>query len=259
MIIDSHCHLNMPEFKKDIANVIANAKKSNLEGVLTICTRLEELNEIKSLSDKFKLWYSGGIHPCNIEKNAKINLNVIKKYAKNKNFIGIGETGLDFFHSCDEKIEQIDSFNKHIEIARELDLPVIIHSRSADKETIKIILEQYKIKPFKGLIHCFTASRELALAATSIGLLISIAGIITFKNAESLRETVRAIPINKLLIETDSPYLAPVPFRGKRNEPSYVKHTAQYLANLKNITFMECIKETNKNFYKLFSKAKTIL
>ena len=259
MIIDSHCHLNMPDFKDDIETVIANAKKCNIEGMLTICTKLEELDQIHRLSRKFNLWYSGGIHPCNIIKNVDINLDKIREHSKNSNFIGIGETGLDFFYSKKEKKEQLMSFNKHIEISRELDLPVIIHTRNADKEIISVIKKQYQAKPFKGLIHCFTASKEVAIEAISIGLLISISGIITFKNAIELRNIIREIPLSKLLIETDSPYLAPVPKRGKRNEPSFVKHTADYLANLKEIPIEKCIEKTNENFYKLFSKAKVIL
>ncbi len=259
MIIDSHCHLNMPEFAKDIEKVIKNAKESNLEGMLTICTRLEELEEIKNLSNRFKLWYSGGIHPCNIKKNSKVDLEIIKKHANSSNFIGIGETGLDFYYSKEAKEEQILSFNKHIDVARELDLPVIIHTRSADKETIRVLKEQYQKKPFKGLIHCFTASNELAMEAISLGLLISISGIITFNKAVELRNIIKNIPIGSLLIETDSPYLAPVPNRGKRNEPSNVKYTAKYLANLKEISLDMCIETTNRNFYKLFTKAKAIL
>ena len=259
MIIDSHCHLNMPEFKKDIQEVVKNAKNADLEGMLTICTKLEELEEIKNLSNKFKLWYSGGIHPCNIKKNSILNLEIIKEHAENKNFIGIGETGLDFYYSKEAKEKQLLSFNKHIDIARELNLPVIIHTRSADKETIKVIKEQYQRKPFKGLIHCFTASNELAMEAISIGLLISISGIITFKNAIEIRKIIKNIPLDSLLIETDSPYLAPVPNRGKRNEPSNVKYIAEYLANLKQVSLEMCIEHTKRNFYKLFSKAKAIL
>ncbi len=259
MIVDSHCHLNMPEFRDDIKVVVKNAKESSLEGMLTICTKLEELEEIKNLSDKYRLWYSGGIHPCNIDKNTKINLDILQKHAKNSNFIGIGETGLDFFHSKENKASQLISFNKHIEIARDLDLPIIIHTRSADADTIKVIKTQYKKKPFRGLIHCFTATRELAMEALSIGMLISISGIITFKNAHEIREIVKDIPLTSLLIETDSPYLAPVPNRGKRNEPSFVKHTAQYLAGLKKVSLEECVTKTSTNFYKLFNKAKVIL
>lgn len=259
MIIDSHCHLSMSEFKSDLDLVVNNAKKSNVEGMLTICTKLDELKEIRKISKKYNLWYSAGIHPCNIKKNDKICLNYIKEHSNEDNFIGIGETGLDFYYTNATKEEQINSFNQHIELSRELDRPIIIHTRDADKETIKIIKEQYSKKPFKGVIHCFTGTKELAEEAISIGLLISISGIITFKNASNLREIIKYVPIESLLIETDAPYLAPVPYRGKRNEPSFVKYTAHHLANLKNISYAKCIEYTNKNFYNLFSKAKAIL
>ncbi len=257
MIIDSHCHLNMKEFDQDLDNVILNAKQNNIKGMLTISTNLEEIKNIKKISERFSnIWFSLGIHPNNVDKNY-LNLNaVIDNNIKNKKFIGIGETGLDFYYKNYNKDLQIKSFINHINIARELDLPVIVHTRSADTDTIRILKNEYKRGKFRGLIHCFTASEQLAIEVLAINFYISISGIITFKNADNLRKITKSIPIEKILVETDAPYLSPVPMRGKRNEPSFVSYTAKYLANLLNVTEEELYNKTTNNFFKLFSKAK---
>ena len=257
MIIDSHCHLNMKEFDQDLDNVILNAKQNNIKGMLTISTNLEEIKNIKKISERFSnIWFSLGIHPNNVDKNY-LNLNaVIDNNIKNKKFIGIGETGLDFYYKNYNKDLQIKSFINHINLARELDLPVIVHTRNADKDTISILKNEYKRGKFRGLIHCFTASEELAIEVLAINFYISISGIITFKNADNLRKITKSIPIEKILVETDAPYLSPVPMRGKRNEPSFVSYTAKYLANLLNVPEEELYSKTTKNFFKLFNKAK---
>ncbi len=256
ILIDSHCHLNMKDFDKDLDEVVLNARNNNIGGMLTICTKIEELNKIKEISSKYNIWYSGGVHPHNVSDIELSNINKIYNHSNNSNFIGIGETGLDFYYDNKSRKMQIKSFTKHIKIARELDIPVIVHTRDADRETLKILKNEYCKGKFKCLIHCFTASKEFALEVLNMNFYISISGIITFKNAERLREVVHHIPLDKLLIETDSPYLAPVPNRGKRNEPAFVKDTAKYLANLKEISLEHLVTSTTQNFFKLFHKAK---
>lgn len=256
MIIDSHCHLSMKEFDADLDQVIANAKNNNVLGMLTICTKLDELKQIEKISNKYNIWFSAGVHPHNVSKEQTKNLDSIYTYSERTNLIGIGETGLDFYYETQSKDYQIESFIKHIEIARELDIPVIVHTRDADEETLRVLKNEYKNGKFKCLIHCFTASKDFALEVLKLDFFISISGIVTFKNATQLRETVNIIPLNKMLIETDAPYLAPVPHRGKRNEPAFVKDTAVYLANLKQVSFEKLINCTTRNFFNLFDKAK---
>ena len=256
MLVDSHCHLNMPDFSEDLDTIISNARCNKIDGLLTICTELNELQELKEISKKNRnIWYSGGIHPNNIKENLNDELEVMKNFVSDENFIAIGETGLDYFYANPKKEIQKDSFIKHISLARELNLPIIVHTREADEDTINILKTQYKKGKFKGVIHCFSATQELAMEALDIGFYISVSGIITFKNAESIRDTIKKVPLDKLLVETDAPYLAPVPNRGKRNEPAFVKHTAEYLSHLKKVSFEKLADQTTQNFFNLFNKA----
>ena len=256
MLVDSHCHLNMPELVQDLDKIVFNAKKNKIKGLLTICTKLNELKELAVMSKKHNnIWYSGGIHPLNVDKIYKEELDILLKYSKDKKFIGIGETGLDYYYENPKVEMQKQSFIKHIDIARKLNLPIIVHTRDADTDTIKILKDEYKKKSFKGVIHCFTASEELAIEALKLNFYISVSGIITFKNAENIRQVIKKVPLERLLVETDAPYLAPIPERGKRNEPAFVKHTATYLSDLKSISFNELALQTTKNFYNLFNKA----
>ena len=259
MLVDSHCHLNMSDFSNDLDKILSNAKNNQIDGLLTICTEINELKELKEISKKnSNIWYSGGIHPNNIKEPINNELEIMKNYSSDKNFIAIGETGLDYFYSNQKKEIQKDSFIKHISFARELNLPVIVHTRDADKDTIDILKTQYQKGKFKGVIHCFSATQELAMEALDIGFYISVSGIITFKNAENIRDTIKKVPLNKLLVETDAPYLAPVPKRGKRNEPAFVKHTAEYLSSLKGVSFDKLAKQTTENFFNLFNKATLV-
>ena len=259
MIIDSHCHLNMKDFKKDLDIVVDNAKSNNINGMLTISTMLDDFKMVKDISNKYQnIWYSLGIHPHNVDEKYKDVYKEVLKHKNDKKFIAIGETGLDYYYENSDKELQKSSFINHINIARETKLPIIIHTRDADLDTIKILKKEYSKGNFSGLIHCFTATQELAEEVLSLGLYISISGIVTFKNAENLRNIVKNIPLNRLLIETDAPYLAPVPMRGKRNEPAFVYHTANFLAELLNIKPLELYDITTKNFLNLFTKAVII-
>ena len=259
MIIDSHCHLNMKDFNGDLTEVIVNAKRNSISGMLTISTKIDEFKNISNIAkNNQNIWYSLGIHPHNVDESINNIENIVENYKQDKKFIGIGETGLDYFYKNTNKDLQIQSFIKHIQLSRDTNLPIIVHTREADKDTIRILKDEYRKEPFNGLIHCFTATQELADEVLKLGFFISISGIITFKNAEPLRKVVKSIPKDRLLVETDAPYLSPVPLRGKRNEPANVIHTANSLAHLLNIPKAELYEQTTANFFNLFSKAELI-
>ena len=257
MIIDSHCHLDFKEFKDDLNSILTNAKNNDILGMQTICTKISEFPKILNISEQYpNIWCSIGTHPHNAEEEIHISKKTMIEMCKNKNVIGIGETGLDYYYENSKKDSQIKSLYKHIEVSRETNLPLIIHARDADNDIIDILTEEYKKQKFTGVIHCFTASQELAAAALSIGFYISFSGIITFKNAEKIRKSCEIIPINKILVETDAPFLAPMPYRGKRNEPAYITETIKKVAEIKNISLEDTTKFTTNNFFNLFNKAK---
>lgn len=257
MIIDSHCHLNMKDFKGDLPIIIKNAKDNNISGMLTISTKIEEFEYVSKIAENNNnIWYSLGIHPHNVDNNFEDLEKTVDNFKLDKKFIGIGETGLDYFYENSNRKIQIESFINHIELSRKTNLPVIVHTRDADKDTIAILKSEYKRKPFRGLIHCFTATEELANEAMKLGFFISISGIITFKNAQVLRDVVKKIPLERLLVETDAPYLSPEPLRGKRNEPANVMYTANYLANMLRIPAKKLYERTTNNFFNLFDKAE---
>ena len=253
-MIDSHCHLDHDPLFKNIDDIIKRSRDVGIEKLLTICTTLESFKKIKLLINKDKMIYGTyGIHPHEA-KNDKISSDIIIKEIKQTNrIIGIGETGLDFFYNHSDKDDQIRSFEEHIKASIILDIPLIIHSRNAENETLEIF-NKYKNNKLKILMHCFTGSKQFAEDLLPMGAFFSASGIITFKNSLELQETFKIIPLDKLLIETDSPYLAPVPNRGKINEPSFVKYTAQKLADLKKISYLDLVENTTVNFNKLFNK-----
>ena len=252
-MIDSHCHLDHSPLFDDIDNVIKRSKEVGIEKLLTICTTIKSFEKIKLLVKHDDIIFGTyGIHPHEA-KNDKVNSDIIIKEVKNNDkIIGIGETGLDFYYNHSDKDDQITSFEEHIKASLELNIPLIVHSRNAEKYTLEIF-SKYKNTNLKILMHCFTGSKEFAENLLSLGAYFSASGIITFKNSLELQETFKSIPLNKLLIETDSPYLAPVPNRGKENEPSFVKYTAQKLADIKNISNLDIIKNTTLNFNNLFN------
>ena len=257
MIIDSHCHLDFKEFKDDLNSILTNAKNNDILGMQTICTKISEFPKILNISEQYpNIWCSIGTHPHNAEDEIHISKKTMIEICKNKNVIGIGETGLDYYYENSKKDSQIKSFYKHIEVSKETNLPLIIHARDADNDIIDILTKEYKKQKFTGVIHCFTASQELATAALRIGFYISFSGIITFKNAEKIRKSCEIIPINKILVETDAPFLAPMPYRGKRNEPAYITETIKKVAEIKNISLEDTTKFTTNNFFNLFNKAK---
>ena len=255
MITDSHCHLDYSELYDQLDNVVKRAESNQVKYLLTICTTLESFEKIKLIIKKYKNIYGTfGIHPHESRKysyiDSKFILNLIHAYKK---VIGVGETGLDFYYNHSDKKDQKKSFVEHISAASELNIPLIVHSRNAEKETFEILKSEGKNSNLKVLIHCFTGSTAFAKKLIDLNCYISVSGIITFKNSNVLADTVSYIPLEKLLVETDSPYLSPLPYRGKTNEPSYIIHTVEKLSKIKNISKETVITNTTNNFMKLFN------
>ena len=253
-MIDSHCHLDHEPLYNNIDDILKRSKEVGIQKLLTICTTFESFIKIKKLVKKDEIIYGTyGIHPHEAKSNKITKKLIINEISNNEKIIGIGETGLDFFYNHSDKYDQINSLVEHINASIELNIPLIIHSRNAENETLDMF-NKYKNHNLKILMHCFTGSTKFAKKLLDFNAYFSASGIITFKNSLDLQETFKIIPLNRLLIETDSPYLAPVPNRGKKNEPSFVKFTAQKLANIKDIPEAELINATTSNFNKLFSK-----
>lgn len=256
MLVDSHCHLDLVAEKEELDGVIKRAVEGGVGYMQTICTSLGNFPVILAIAEKYpNIFASIGIHPNEV-KNQTTSHQQLTMLASHPKVIGLGETGLDYYYETASRLAQIACFKEHIIAAQATTLPVIVHTRDAEQDTIDIITNEMKNAPFKALIHCFTASKYLATKMLDLGAYISIAGIVTFKNAESLKEVVRFVPLDRLLIETDSPYLAPVPMRGKQNEPAFVKFVANCIADLKGIEAEEVASKTTENFFALFSKAK---
>ena len=252
-MIDSHCHLDQEPIYSDLKNVISRSKEVGIEKILSICTTKNSFKKIIEIIQFDPIIYGTyGIHPHETNNDNVSKNEIIKNVTTNKKIIAIGESGLDFYYNHSNRDRQISSFKQHIEAAIELNLPIIVHSRNAEKETFDI-LNIYKNEKPKILMHCFTGSNEFANKLLALDSFFSASGIITFKNSDELRNTFKNIPNNKLLIETDSPYLSPVPLRGKKNEPSYIKYTLKKLAEIKNNNFESIKKITNDNFNTLFN------
>jgi len=251
-MIDSHCHLDHEPLFNNLDDILKRSKEVGIQKLLTICTTFKSYEKIKELVKKDDIIYGTyGIHPHEAKNDRVSSQLIIKEIKKTEKIIGIGETGLDFYYNHSDKIDQIKSFEEHIKASIELRIPLIIHSRNADDDMLNI-LNNYKDFNLKILMHCFTGSKLFATKLLDLNAYFSASGIITFKNSTNLQDTFKFIPLEKLLIETDSPYLAPVPNRGKENEPSYVKYTAEKLAFIKDITTEHLIKSTSTNFNNLF-------
>ena len=252
-MIDSHCHLDHEPLYQNLNDVILRSKDAGITKLLTICTNLDSFENIKKIINLDPIIYGTfGIHPHDADKNLISKDKIINNSKYSKKIIGIGETGLDFYYNNSDKNNQIKSFINHIEASIDLNKTLIVHSRNAEKETFEI-LNQYKNTDIKILMHCFTGSHEFAIKLLNLNTYFSASGIITFKNSLELQETFKFIPLNRLMIETDSPFLTPVPNRGKKNEPSFVKFTAKKLADLKKIGNDELVQMTTSNFNKLFN------
>ena len=256
MLIDSHCHLDFPELAGDETGVLARARTAGVAGMLTIGTRLDQFERVRAIAERHdNVWCSVGVHPHEAKEEGQRTPERLIEAARHPKVVGIGETGLDFYYEHSPREEQAESFRAHIAAARQTGLPLIVHTRDADAETGDMLEEEYAKGAFPGLIHCFSSGPEVARRALALGLYISISGIVTFRNAEELRGIVRDLPLDRLLVETDAPYLAPVPYRGKRNEPAFVAATAAVVASLKGVEPEHLASITSENFFRLFSKA----
>lgn len=256
MFIDSHCHLNYKGLVEDQQGVLERARAAGVETMLNISTRASEWDEVIGLAEREgDVWASVGIHPHEADVHADIETETLVERARHPRVVGIGESGLDFYYDHSDRDRQRESFRAHIAAARESGLPLIVHTRDAEEDTHAILAEEMGKGAYTGVIHCFTASADFAHKALGLGLYISISGIVTFKNAKDLQETAKALPLDKLLIETDSPFLAPVPHRGRPCEPAYVADTARFLADLRGETVEQLSAATSANFRTLFAKA----
>lgn len=260
LIVDSHCHLNMKGIKENLSGVLENAKKNNVKFLQTICTHLDEFDEIYDITQQYpNVVCSVGMHPCDVQNFSDFTVEQLIERARLDKVVALGETGLDYYHDQTHKTRQQEYLIKHIEAAKITGLPLIIHSRDADQDTVDILEKYIKLYGIKGVIHCFTGSKWMCEKMLDLGFYISISGIVTFKNSTILQDIVRDIPLNRLLIETDAPYLAPVPFRGKTNEPGYVYEVLKFIAKMKEISDEEFAEITTRNYFSLFTKAEKFL
>lgn len=256
MLVDSHCHLDYLERDGDLDEAVARARAAGVATMVTICTRVTEFSQVRAIAERFEdVWCTVGIHPHEAATEPAITCAELVELARHPKVVGIGETGLDYYYEHSPRAEQERSFRTHITAARETGLPLVVHTRDADEDTIRILSEEHERGAFPGLIHCYSTGPEVAEKSIEVGLMISLAGILTFRRSEDLRETVARLPLDRLLVETDAPYLAPEPKRGKRNEPAYVTYTAAKMAEIKGIGGAELARVTTDNFFRLFRRA----
>lgn len=256
MLVDSHCHLDFNDFEDDMDEVIARARDCGVSLMLNAGNNLDELKNQLALSEKYPFVYAAvGVHPHNAQEYPDLKAEQLIAETAHPKVIGIGETGLDYYYDYAPRDLQIKLLREHIKAAQETGLPLIIHNRDSDDDMISVLGEAHRQKPFAGVIHCFSSSQKLADFALSIGFYLSASGIITFNKSGDIRDIFETVPLERLLVETDSPFLAPIPQRGHRNEPSYVRYTAEKLAQLRDIPFEKLAQITSDNFCNLFRKA----
>lgn len=255
MLIDSHCHLDFPDFGPELDAVVNRARASGVGLMLTIGTRLDKFPGVLAVAEKYPdVYCTVGIHPHEADDAADTGVERLLEFCRHPKVVGIGETGLDYYYEHSDRSAQQTCFRTHIAAARESGLPLIVHTRDADEDTARILGEELEKGAFKALLHCFSSGQALAEQAVKWGFLVSFSGILTFKNARSVQATAAALPMQSLLVETDAPYLAPVPHRGRRNEPAYVAQTAAHLAAIKGLSLAEIERQTTENFLALFDK-----
>ena len=255
MLVDSHCHLDFPELTADADNVVARARAAGVGIMVTIGTELARFPGVLAMAERFdNVWCSVGTHPHESAKELVTDPAPLLAHTDHPKVVAIGETGLDYYYEHSPRPPQIESFRAHIAAARIAGLPVIVHTRDADDDTIAVLEDEMGKGAFTGVIHCFTGTQRLADASLALGMSISVSGIATFKNSSALRDVIKSVPLDRLLVETDAPFLAPVPHRGKTNEPSFVVHTAAMLADLKGVAPDALAAATTDNFFRLFAK-----
>ncbi len=256
MLVDSHCHLDFPDLSEDETGVLARAQSSGVGLMLNIGTRMSTAADTVAVAEKYlQIFATVGVHPHHAaEEGPAATYDALIKLAQNPKVVGIGESGLDFFYDHSPRATQEEVFRRHIAVARDLELPIVVHSRDADDDMLRILCDEMANGEFKGVLHCFSSGPQLAQGALDLGFYLSASGVVTFKKSEPLREIFKTVPLDRILIETDSPYLAPVPKRGKRNEPAFVAYTAQVMADLYDLKEGEFAEKTTDNFMRLFSK-----
>lgn len=260
MLVDSHCHLDFPELSGDLDDVVRRAKLANVGHMVTISTRIRKFDQIKTIAEAHDTIYcSVGTHPHNADEELDFSAEDIAKLAEHPKCVAIGEAGLDYFYDNAPREAQAQGLRNHIAAARMTQLPLVIHSRDADEDMIAILREGMEEGAYPALLHCFSSGHALAMAALDMGMYVSLSGILTFKRSQDIRDIVRDVPLERLLVETDAPYLAPMPHRGKKNEPAFVAHTAEILAEVKQVSLEEITEITTENFFRLFSKAKNVM
>ena len=257
MLVDSHCHLNYPGLVDDQAGVIARARAAGVGTMLAISTKLHEWDDVVGIAEREPdIWASVGIHPHEADAHVDVDTGKLIEAARHPRVVAIGETGLDYYYDHSDRTQQQASFRSHIAAARETGLPLIVHTRDAEADTAAILREEMGKGPFSGVIHCFTASQAFAEQALDLGFYISLSGIVTFKNARDLQESAKQVPLDRLLVETDAPFLAPIPMRGKTCEPAFVAYTARFVAELRGMAIEDLEAATTDNFFRLFGKAR---
>lgn len=256
VLVDSHCHLDFPDFEAERDDIVARAREAGLVRMVTISTRVRKFDAIRAIADAYDdVFCSVGTHPHNADQELDVTADDLVRLAEGDKVVAIGEAGLDYFYDKAPREAQAEGFRRHIDAARRTGLPLVIHARDADDDMARILTEEIEGKgAFPFVLHCFSSGRALAEAGISLGGYVSFSGILTFKKSEDIRAIAKDMPADRILVETDAPYLAPPPYRGKRNEPSYVKNTAQVLADTRGVTLDEIGKTTTENFYRLFSK-----
>jgi TatD DNase family protein len=255
MLVDSHCHLDFPDFAAELDAVVARARAAGIGRMVTISTRVKKHAQVLTVAERFAdVFCSVGTHPHNAHEELDIGAAELVALAKHPKIVALGEAGLDYHYDKSPRDAQEQGFRAHIAAARETGLPLVIHAREADADVARILEEESGKGAFPAVLHCFTGGRDLALRAVALGHYVSFTGILTFKNSAALREIAAALPADRVLVETDAPYLAPLPYRGKRNEPSFVVETAKVLAQTRGVTADEIARQTTENFFRLFSK-----
>ena len=258
-LIDSHCHLDYEQLYDDLDDIIYRANQNKVTEFITIGTTLKGINKIKAISKKYKfIWHTAGIHPhkAGIDEFST-DFEKIKKYCLDKKCVGVGEAGLDYYYDFSTKKDQLNCFETQINVSQTINKPIVIHSRDADKDMEEILTSNYNENPFNGVLHCFTGSKKLAKAALDLGFYISFSGIVTFKNSKELQDIASYIPTDRYLIETDAPFLSPVPFRGKINEPKNTYYVAEFISKLRNISLDMVANQTRDNTLSLFGNMRT--
>ncbi|WFE74219.1 TatD family hydrolase [Roseinatronobacter sp. S2] len=255
-IVDSHCHLDFPELSVELDAVIDRAHAAGVTRMVTICTKLRNLPQVQAIAETYdSVFFAAGTHPMSVADEPMASVAELVKLAAHPKMVGIGETGLDYHYTADSKDVQQESLRIHIEAARQTRLPLIIHARDADDDMARILRDEYRADPYDCVMHCFSSSAELARAALDLGFYLSMSGIAAFPKSAALRDIFTAAPLDRILVETDAPYLAPPPFRGRRNEPAYTVHTAQIAAQAFGMEYADFAAATSANFDRLFWKA----